>query len=343
MVKAICLWLGALTLNLGGQNIIFYNEVPQYVENWVSQNRLQTEDVAMLKKAADQPHGFWFGNWNLDVQADVNALLARAESYAAKINLGSIYQKKVLVGLSIYNRYQRDACSGFSGGGSETPQAYKNWISRFKAGIKNTSSNLIIVVLVEPDSLGEINCLNTSDELTRIELINYAVDSLNEVPNVLVFLDGANSEWPALDNQKPTWTASKIMADRLARAGVKKATGFSANVSGFVFLSQTLVYVTDVYNILKEDYGILVGGVTIDTGRNGRGPLTGSSLKNPWCNPPERALGDRPQFELRYKFPILLYWWKVVLESDGNCREGDPVAGEFYPNYAIGLASRALW
>ncbi len=314
------------------------------MQEWMSRNQDQPDKLALMSKVANQPHGFWFGDWNTDIRTDVDNLLSRAQNYAAAINsyADPAQRKKVLVGLVIYNMYQRDVCSGLSGGGSPAPQAYKNWVDGFTAGI-GIRPDLVISIVLEPDALPDMDCMDATQQQIRLDLINYAVQALAAAPNVYTFLDAGNSAWTVADPQHPAWNSVQVMADRLARAGISRAYGFSANVSGFEYLSPTLVYTNDLYETLRTAYSIQIGGATIDTARNGRGPLQDNSTPYPWCNPPGRALGDRPQFELRYKFPILLFWWKPPGESDGGCRPGEPDGGTFMPDYVLGLSSKALW
>src|SRR4051812_42594127 len=90
------------------EEIVFYTETPWYIPDWVQQNQSRVNDLALMAKITSQPHGFWFGNWNKDIRADVNDLLTRAEAFAASLNAESSPEKvkKVFVGLVLYNRYQ---------------------------------------------------------------------------------------------------------------------------------------------------------------------------------------------------------------------------------------------
>ena len=68
-------------------------------------------------------------------------------------------------------------------------------------------------------------------------------------------------------------------------------------------------------------------------GRNGAGPAPGDD----WCNPSGRALGDRPTAATGDRLVDALLWVKRPGESDGACNGGPP-AGEWWADYALGLA-----
>lgn len=97
----------------------------------------------------------------------------------------------------------------------------------------------------------------------------------------------------------------------------------------------------------------------LDTSRNGLGnwtPPAGKYTGDPqdWCNPPGRALGLRPTTRTGQPLVDALLWVKRPGESDGQCTRGtagpqdpeygidDPAAGEWWPDYALGLAQRAV-
>ena len=74
----------------------------------------------------------------------------------------------------------------------------------------------------------------------------------------------------------------------------------------------------------------------IDTSRNGSGPYTGP-LTPQWCNPPGRALGAAPTTRTGDRSVDALLWIKYPGASDGSCRPGEPPAGAWWPEYALGL------
>jgi len=132
------------------------------------------------------------------------------------------------------------------------------------------------------------------------------------------------------------WQKPATMAQRLKAAGISRARGFAVNVANFDGSASEYGY--------GREISALTGGkpFVVDTGRNGLGPAP-SSVSTPWCNPPGRALGDRPTTRLPDRRVDALLWIKRVGESDGSCRAGSPSAGDWYLGYLLGLAARARW
>jgi endoglucanase len=98
----------------------------------------------------------------------------------------------------------------------------------------------------------------------------------------------------------------------------------------------------------------------VDTSRNGVGPWEPPAGVYPdpqdWCNPPDRALGDRPTTRTGNPLAAALLWAKIPGESDGQCNRGvagsttdpewggivDPAAGDWFPEMALELARNAV-
>jgi len=75
----------------------------------------------------------------------------------------------------------------------------------------------------------------------------------------------------------------------------------------------------------------------VDTARNGA-----ADWRDDWCNPPGRALGQRPGVKTASPLADAYLWIKLPGESDGACK-GGPSSGSWWPEYALGLAERARW
>jgi endoglucanase len=219
--------------------------------------------------------------------------------------------------LVAYNIPQRD-CGLYSAGGSASADAYRTWIRALAAGIGTRSA----AVLLEPDALAGIDCLSAADRDRRLALLRDAVTVLAALPRVSVYLDGGH----------PQWQPASTMAARLLSAGVADAQGFFLNVSAFVSSADNAAYGTDL--------AAQVGGkhFVVDTSRNGLGPAPGGE----WCNPPGRALGVRPSVATGVWRQDANLWVKHPGESDGPCN-GGPAAGQWWADYALGLAQRAAW
>jgi endoglucanase len=120
------------------------------------------------------------------------------------------------------------------------------------------------------------------------------------------------------------------MAKRLKAAGIAGADGFALNTSNYVGTEENIAY--------GKELSALVGGkhFIVDTGRNGNGP----NDANEWCNPDGRALGHPPTVSTGEPLADAFLWVKPPGESDGTCN-GGPRAGEWWSEYALGLARRA--
>ncbi len=257
-------------------------------------------DAALMDRIATRPTSSWFGDWNTDVRTAVDAKVSQASV---------VGQLPVLVAYAIPHR----DCGGFSGGGL-VEDTYRAWIRSFSAGIGTRPA----AVILEPDALAQLDCLDTVTQRRRLDLLREAVGVLDDLPATVVYLDAGHSAW------KP----AGVMAERLRAAGVSRARGFSLNVSNFMPTSDEVSYGQVVSN--------LVGGAhfVVDTSRNAQG-----SNRN-WCNPAGRGLGTPPNTATGVALLDAVLWVKYPGESDGTCNGGPP-AGQWWAEYAIELALRA--
>lgn len=253
--------------------------------------------AAAMATLAAQPTADWFGGWNTDVTADVNA---RVSAAAAS---GEVAE------LVAYDIPERD-CGGYSSGGASSAAAYETWIGAFAAGIGSDPA----IVILEPDALADMDCLSAADQATRLSLLSYAVSALSAHAGVKLYLDAGHAGW-----QTPA-----VMAARLQQAGIAQADGFSLNVSNFDATSSEEAY--------GQAISALLGGkhFVIDTSRNGEGS------DGQWCNPPGRALGAAPTTSTGDGLVDAFLWIKNPGESDGTCN-GGPAAGGWWPAYALSL------
>ena len=259
-------------------------------------------DAAAMDRIAAQPHAEWFGDWIRRIGPAVNARVSRI------VSAGDL---PVLVA---YNIPHRD-CGGYSAGGARSARAYREWIHGFARGLGNRRA----AVVLEPDALAGIDCLTRRQERRRLAMLEDAVRTLGRA-GASVYIDAGHSNWKA----------PGAMAVRLRKAGVRHARGFALNVSNFRFTETELRY--------GRRIGAALGGkhFVIDTSRNGLGPAPGAE----WCNPPGRALGAAATAATGDRLADAYFSIKPPGESDGSCR-GAPAAGEWFPEYALGLAQRA--
>jgi endoglucanase len=276
----------------------------QTAAGWRARRRIA--DAHAMEKIAKQPQAIWFGDWNgPDPSSDVRAAV------------GPVRAAGALPVLVAYDIPGRD-CGGYSAGGARSPGAYRAWIDGLARGIGPAPA----VVILEPDTIPELDCMTAGDQRTTLSLLSYAVARLASNPGTAVYLDAGNRGWQP----------AGVIADRLRRAGVARARGFSLNVSNFDWTRS------------EERYGrtisMLLGGkhFVVDISRNGRGPAGGAA----WCNPAGRGLGRPPTTATGDRLLDALLWIKAPGESDGSCN-GGPAAGAWWPAYALGLAKRAAF
>jgi endoglucanase len=260
-------------------------------------------DALLMDKVASGAETEWFGNWNGNVQNDVNNVVTQIT------NTGAL---PVLVAYDIPNR----DCGGYSAGGS-SPAAYAQWIRNFATGLHGRKA----AVILEPDAVALTSCLSVSDMTTRYNLLRDAVSVL-KAGGSSVYIDAGHS----------SWISAGDMAARLRQAGIDQADGFALNVSNFYSTTDNITYGQAVSSQLNGKHFI------IDTGRNGSGPTSDSQ----WCNPSGRSLGAKPATVTGNPLVDAYLWIKVPGESDGQCN-GGPSAGAFFSDYALGLAQRASW
>src|SRR5260221_947599 len=167
-------------------------------------------DAAQMDKLANAPSARWIGNWNTNVQADVNAASATMAASGA------------IPAFVAYNIPQRD-CGGYSGGNLTAPAAHKTWIDAFASGLGNRRA----VIVLEPDALAGMDCLSPADQHVRLDLLSYAVQQITAKDGVAVYIDAGN----------PHWKSAAVMADRLKSADVGRAQRHSLNVSNFYLTS----------------------------------------------------------------------------------------------------------
>jgi endoglucanase len=217
----------------------------------------------------------------------------------------------VLVAYDIPNR----DCGGFSGGGAVDADAYRAWIAAFAEGLDGRRA----VVVLEPDALAGMDCLDAAGRTERVDLLSFAVVALAGA-GALVYVDVGH----------PAWIDAAEMATRLHEVGVEHAAGFAVNVSNFNTDEQCVEYGTEISRSLGGDVHFVV-----DSSRNGLGPAADGE----WCNPPDRALGRDPTTRAPQPLVDAFLWIKRPGESDGTCNGGPP-AGQWWPEYALGLVLR---
>ncbi|MDT7706103.1 MAG: endoglucanase [Pseudonocardiales bacterium] len=213
-------------------------------------------------------------------------------------------------------------CGSFSGGGASSAADYRAWI-REVAGALDGGPALVVL---EPDAVPHeiTGCVPADQAVERSGLLADAIKVLNG-GGAKVYLDAGNPGFVTDTGQ---------VADALRRSGVDEAAGFSLNVANFWATPDVLAYGTAISQALGGAHFV------VDTSRNGNGRPEGETVNGgpSFCNPPGRKLGQAPTQSTGEPLVDAYLWVKRVGESDGACRPGEPAAGQWWPEYALGLA-----
>ena len=268
-------------------------------ETW---KRSKPEDAALIARIGDQPAAKWLGGWVRDIGREVSQTVSTITSAGA------------LPVFVAYNIPHRD-CGSYSAGGAGGGDAYRAWIQSFANGVGGRRA----IVILEPDALAGMDCLEEPAREERIALVRDAVRALKG-QGASVYIDAGNAGW-----QQPA-----EMASRLTRAGIAMADGFALNISNFQATSVNVAYGERLSRLVDGKHFI------IDTSRNGN-PITDPRQ---WCNPSGRALGLTPTTNTGHPLIDAFLWVKQPGESDGTCGGGPP-AGQWWSVYALELARMA--
>ena len=262
--------------------------------------RSRPQDAALIDQIARQPTARWIGDWVGDVGREVNNAVSTITGAGA------------LPVFVAYNIPGRD-CGLYSAGGARGSDAYRRWIRSFAGGIRSRNA----LVILEPDALPGMDCLNADRQKDRMALIADAVQTL-KAQRALVYIDAGHARWHT----------AETMAQRLRQSGIAQADGFSLNVSNYINNAANIAY--------GERLSRLLGGkhFLIDTSRNGIG------AESDWCNPRGQALGIVPTTNTSHPLIDAFLWVKQPGESDGTCN-GGPRAGSWWNDIAVELSRAA--
>lgn len=209
----------------------------------------------------------------------------------------------------VYGIENRDCSGGFSSGGLPHDE-YVRWVREIAAAAGDHSA-----VVLEPDALAASEECGKAEEM--VSSLASAVNAFTD-ENTTTYIDAGHSNW----------IAPATMAARLKSVGVKKARGFSTNVSAYQSDRDEKAYAEKISRRLGGTHFV------IDSGRNGNGS------NGEWCNPSGRSLGTVPGFVDDNSAMDAFLWIKPPGESDGECN-GGPVAGQWWRARALELVQGA--
>ena len=265
--------------------------------------RSRPVEAALMDRIAAQPQAIWLGEWDGDIRQ------------VTQRHLATVGNSGALPVFVAYNIPYRD-CGLHSRGGARGGDDYRRWILGIARGLDRRPA----IVILEPDGISTIDCLPARLRDERYVLLREAAEVLSKA-GAHVYIDAGNGA---------NWHSPSEMASRLTNAGISRAEGFALNVSNF--------HATHVNVTYGDRVSRLVGGkhYVIDTSRNGRG----TEVEREWCNAPNQARGHAPTTDTGLPLVDAFLWIKTPGQSDGTCNRG-PRAGEWWPEYALGLIRTA--
>ncbi|MFF4567016.1 glycoside hydrolase family 6 protein [Streptomyces sp. NPDC001435] len=282
-----------------------YRHPDSQVLDWVRAHPDDPRAALIESRIADRPAAVWF----TDHTPATIASRVRAVTSAAAAR-GRV---PVLVPYAIPDR----DCGGASQGGAPDLAAYDAWIDAFAQGLGSGE----VVVVLEPDSIAQSDCLPAADRADRFASLARAGRVLKAAdPGARVYYDAGHSGWNPADRQA-------ALLRQAGAASPASSDGIFSNVSNFRTTADEIAYDRQVLDTLGGPAGF---GAVIDTSRNGNGaPADGE-----WCDPAGRRLGRTPTLNTGERRIDAYLWVKPPGESDG-CRAA---AGTFTPSYAYELA-----
>ena len=200
-------------------------------------------------------------------------------------------QHALLVLVAYYIPYR--GCSS-SRQGAPSAGDYRRWIDRLIRLLGSTRA----VVILEPDAVAA-DCFDTR----RATLLKRSVKRLAHAGQY-VYLDAGHARWRSTGE----------MAERLLRAGIQYAQGFSVNVAYRQTTKQSVRWGRELSDLLGDREFV------VDTSRNGLGPPSDEPDRDDeWCNPRRQGLGQPPTTRTTVPRLAALLWIKLPGESDGRC------------------------
>jgi endoglucanase len=284
-ILAGTLWLAGAIAGAATASSALYVDPQSTAAMWVRDHPGDGRAADIAHFIAHQAGARWFGGWSGDIGAAVDNYVSAA---AAADRMPT---------LVAYNIPARD-CGQHSAGGAGSLAVYQDWVGAFAGAVGKREA----IVILEPDALPQLDCLDADGKAGRLQLFQYAVAQFAvQAPRALLYLDIGNSAWLS-----PAEAAARLVA-----AGIAHAHGFSLNVSNYRSDAESNAYGIAVSNALHLQLGSGKPFV-VDTSRNGAGP--NGAL---WCDPAGRKIGVAPRINAPDSQPEMVLWIKSPGEADG--------------------------
>ncbi|MFG2785246.1 glycoside hydrolase family 6 protein [Streptomyces prunicolor] len=282
-----------------------YRHPESQVLDWVREHPDDPRTEVIESRIADQPAAVWFADFT------PSTITSRVRA----VTSGAAAQGRVPVVVP-YAIPDRD-CGGASEGGASDFAAYDGWIDNFAAGLGSGE----VVVILEPDSIAQADCLSEAQRADRFEALARAGRVLKAAdPKARVYYDAGHSDWNPAAQQA-------ALLKQAGAASAASSDGVFSNVSNFHATSAEIAYDRQVLDALGGPADL---GAVIDTSRNGNGAPTDGQ----WCDPAGRKIGRAPTLNTGEARIDGYLWVKLPGESDG-CKGA---AGTFTASYAYDLA-----
>jgi endoglucanase len=215
----------------------------------------------------------------------------------------------------VYNITDRDL-GGESGGGSESPAAYRTWVRQVSDAVGDAPA----VLVLEPDALPGVPRMDEAGQAERIALLRDALGVLRDRnPRTAVYLDVGHSRW--LDAATVAGLVERVDEDGTL------VTGVALNVSNQRPEGELRDYVDELWDALGRRVHVIV-----DSSMNGA-PGTGELLE--WCNPAGERVGRLPDTAFDPDAWVEEAYVKAPGESDGRCGTSTEEAGVFDPRLLL--------
>ncbi|KAL5120580.1 hypothetical protein ACEQ8H_001599 [Pleosporales sp. CAS-2024a] len=270
--------------------------------------------------------------------------------------------KRVIVGLVLYNLPDRDCSAGESAGELSSVnnglELYKTEFVDPYAKAIASAPDVDFAIVLEPDSLGNAItnqgvpfCANATPVYE--EGIAYAIAKL-QAPNINLYIDAAHGGWLGwADNLKPTAQIFAKVVDMAKKINPwAKIRGYSTNVSNYNPFNAVVRenyteyspswdeshYATSLSPYLEAEG--LPSNFIIDQGRVA---LPGARAEwGAWCNVAPSGFGLIPGSTTNNTHIDSIVWIKPGGESDGACGlPGAPDAGAWFDSYVQMLVENA--